>query len=107
DSKLAKTSNFYSVDYLEEADTKYWLNHLESESAITTFKLTDSQIEFIWKYLGGSMWEISDLLGKLISCAKNCKISDEVLNDWIWQMIEKNAARFKHYYRLNKINCYY
>ncbi|ETR67680.1 MAG: hypothetical protein OMM_05013 [Candidatus Magnetoglobus multicellularis str. Araruama] len=97
DSKLTKTSNFYFVDYLDEADTKYWLNHLEYESAITSFKLTDSQIEFIWKYLGGSMWEISDLLGKLIPCSNNNTISDQHLTDFIHKRIEENCARFSHY----------
>jgi len=97
DCKLAKTSNFFSVDYLDESDTMYWLNHLESESAITSFKLTDPQTELIWKYYGGSMWEISDLLGHLIPCSKESRISDEHLNKIIQKRIEENCARFKHY----------
>ncbi|ETR66056.1 MAG: ATPase [Candidatus Magnetoglobus multicellularis str. Araruama] len=97
DSKLAKTSKYYSVDYLNEADTHYWLNHLESESAIVSFKLTGSQINLIWKYFGGSMWEISDLLGDLIPCSKNSKISDEILMSNIQKRIDDNYARFKHY----------
>jgi len=97
DSKLAKTSKYYSVDYLDETDTKYWLNHLESESAIASFKLTDSQIHLIWQYFGGSMWEISDLLGDLIPCSKEHKISDENLNNIIQKKIEENCERFTHY----------
>jgi len=97
ESKLAKTSNFFSVDYLDKSDTKYWLNHLESESVISSFKLTDSQIDLIWKYLGGSMWEISDLLGDLIPCSKESRISDEHLNNIIQKRIEDNCSRFKHY----------
>jgi len=102
DSKLAKTSKYYSVDYLNEADTHYWLNHLESESAIASFKLTDSQINLIWKYFGGSMWEISDLLGDLIPCSKNSKISDEILMSNIQKRIEENCARFTHYSLFNE-----
>ncbi|ETR68337.1 MAG: ATPase [Candidatus Magnetoglobus multicellularis str. Araruama] len=102
DSKLAKTSKYYSVDYLNEADTHYWLNHLESESAIASFKLTDSQINLIWKYFGGSMWEISDLLGDLIPCSKNSKISDEVLMSNIQKRIDDNYGRFEHYVGFNK-----
>ena len=102
DSKLAKTSEFFAVEYLNEQDTKYWLNHLESESAIKHYKLSDSQIDLIWKYIGGSIWEISNLLGKLIRCSKNNKISNEHLNDKIQKMIEVNCGRFKHYAKLSK-----
>ncbi|ETR68641.1 MAG: hypothetical protein OMM_04444 [Candidatus Magnetoglobus multicellularis str. Araruama] len=102
DSKLSKTSSFYGVYYLNESDTKYWLSHLETESAITALKLTKSQIDFIWKYMGGSMWEISDLLGKLISCSKKNKVSDELLNDKIQKKIEENCARFEHYSGLSE-----
>jgi len=102
DSKLSKTSKYYAVEYLDETDTKYWLKHLESESAITSFKLTDSQIDLIWKYFGGSMWEISDVLGELMNCSKNKKISDEYLNNIIQRRIEENCARFTHYSGFSK-----
>jgi len=101
DSKLTKTSSFYGVDYLNESDTKYWMNNLESESAIKTFKLSDSQIDLIWKYIGGSMWEISNLLRELISCAKNNKISNNQLKNSIQEMIDRNCARFRHYAGIN------
>ncbi|MBF0452309.1 MAG: hypothetical protein HQK75_16525, partial [Candidatus Magnetomorum sp.] len=97
DSKLSKTSDFYAVDYLNESDIKYWLTHLESESAITTLKLSDTQINLIWKYIGGSVWEVSHLLDKLSNCAKNSSISNDLLNDKIQVMINKNGARFEHY----------
>jgi len=102
DSKLSKTSKYYAVDYLDETDTKYWLNHLESESAITSFKLTDSQIDVIWKYFGGSMWEISDILGELINCSKNKKISDEYLDNIVKKRIKENSARFEHFSGFNE-----
>jgi hypothetical protein len=97
DSKLSKTSDFYAIDYLNKEDTKYWLHHLDAESGITAFKLSESQVDMIWKYFGGSMWEISNLLGKLMSCAKDHKISDEDLNNIIQSKVEDNSARFKHY----------
>jgi len=102
DSKLSKTSKYYAVEYLDETDTKYWLKHLESESAIRSFKLTDSQIDLIWKYFGGSMWEISDVLGELINYSKNKKISDEYLNKIIQKRIKENFARFKHFSGFNE-----
>lgn len=97
DSKLSKTSDFYEVDYLNEEDTKYWLHHLDSESGITTFQLSDDQIDMIWKYFGGSMWEITNLLGKLMPCSKDHKVSDEHLNNIIQKKVEENCGRFKHY----------
>jgi hypothetical protein len=97
DSKLSKTSKYYSVDYIDEADTKYWLKNLESKSAITSFKLTDAQINLIWKFFGGSMFEITDLLGDLIPCSNDHKITDKDLNNNIQKRIEENCSRFKHY----------
>ncbi|KPA09951.1 ATP-binding protein [Candidatus Magnetomorum sp. HK-1] len=97
DSKLSKTSDFFAVEYLNEADIKYWLHNLDSESGITKYQLSDSQIDLIWKFIGGSMWEISNLLGKLIPCSKEKKISDEHLNKIIQKKVEENCARFKHY----------
>ena len=102
DSKLSKTSDFYAVDYLNEFDTKYWLNHLESESAITHYTLSDTQIDMIWNYIGGSMWEISTLLGKLIRFSKNNVVSNEQLNSFIQKIIDENCGKFIYYAKLNR-----
>jgi len=104
DSKLTKTSEFFAVDYLNESDTKYWLNHLESESKITKFRLSETQVDLIWKYLGGSMWEISNLLGKLLICSKNNSISNDQLKKIIQDMIDRNKARFNHYAGISRNN---
>ena len=97
DSKLAKTSTFFLVDYLNEKDTKYWLNNLESESAITRFRLTTSQIDLIWKYFGGSMWEITNLLGELLRCSKKNSFSNDEIHEVINDKIDGNCSRFYHY----------
>jgi len=103
DSKLTKTSDFFAVEYLNESDTKYWLNYLESESGITKLILSETQIDMIWKYLGGSMWEISNLLGKLLQCEiNNSSITNDQLNTCIQKIIDMNYAKIKHYARLNK-----
>jgi len=102
DSKLAKTSKFFSVDYLNESDTKYWLNHLEKESLIKGYTLTSNQINMIWKYIGGSMFEISGLLGDLITVATDTDITDNVLEILILKRIKENRGRFKRYARLNQ-----
>jgi len=101
DSKLTKTSSFYGVDYLNETDTKYWLNNLESESAIK-YKLTDSQIDHTWKYIGGSMFEISKMLDELEPFSKDNLIPDEQFDNVIFKMIKENKARFKRYARLSQ-----
>jgi len=102
DSKLSKTSSFFGLDYLNEADTKYWLKNLEAENAIKTFQLTASQIDMIWKYIGGSMFEISKLLGRLNSHSTDKKVTDEQLNQIIQEMIKENLTRFKRYARSNQ-----
>lgn len=65
DSRLKKTSVFYKVDYLEKQDVKEWLLNLEKYSKIKDFTLTEGDVEKIWDVLGGSMWEIQDLLSQL------------------------------------------
>jgi len=102
DSKLEKTSRFLGVDYLDETDTKYWLHHIEEESAIKNYTLTTKQIDVIWQYIGGSMFEISRILADLCSSAKNKKVSDDHLDHVINGMITRNRARFTHYARLNR-----
>jgi len=101
DSKLAKTSKYFEVDYLDESDTKYWLSHLETESSIKDYTLTNKQIDMIWKYIGGSMFEISLLLADLIHYSKNKNISDDSLESEIKKMIKENSARFMRYARFS------
>ncbi|KPA09762.1 ATP-binding protein [Candidatus Magnetomorum sp. HK-1] len=102
DSKLSKTSRFFEISYLNEKDTKYWLSNLEKESAIRSYKLSDDQINTIWKYIGGSVWEITSVLGELISNAKNDKISNDDLMNVIHEMIKINKGKFNHYAKINK-----
>jgi hypothetical protein len=103
DSKLTKTSDFFEVDYLNEQDAKYWLSNLEKESAIVSYKLSQKQINHIWNYLGGSLWEISDVLGKLIAMANNKKIADPDLMQVIERHITIVKGRFFHYARINPL----
>ncbi|UCH95040.1 MAG: AAA family ATPase [Candidatus Aminicenantes bacterium] len=65
DSRLKKTSDFYKVDYLEKADVMEWLLNLEKYSAIKDYTLTKEEVEKIWEVVGGSMWEIQNLLSRL------------------------------------------
>jgi hypothetical protein len=102
DSKLSKTSEFFEIDYLNEQDTKYWLTHLEKESAMTAYTLTDSQVDTIWKFMGGSMWEIDSILGKLLPYENSGKIDDNDLLQAVNHLIAINSGRCNHYVGLHE-----
>ncbi|MCP5104200.1 MAG: AAA family ATPase, partial [bacterium] len=64
DSRLKKTSDFYKVDYLGKADVSEWLLNLEKYSGIKDYTLTEEDVEKIWEAVGGSMWEIQNILSR-------------------------------------------
>jgi AAA+ ATPase superfamily predicted ATPase len=74
DSKLKKCSKFYKVDYLTREDVMEWLLNLGKYSKIKSYSLTRDDAEKIWDTVGGSMWEIQDILTELFD-----KPIDEVL----------------------------
>ncbi|MCX6583365.1 MAG: ATP-binding protein [Candidatus Aminicenantes bacterium] len=65
DSRLKKTSRFYKVDYLGKEDVMEWLLNLEKYSKIKDYKLSSGDAEEIWETVGGSMWEIQEILSRL------------------------------------------
>ncbi len=65
DSRLKQTSKFYKVDFLPKEDAMAWLLNLEKYSKIKDYTLTEQDAEKIWDTVGGSMWEIQDLLDNL------------------------------------------
>jgi hypothetical protein len=65
DSKLKKCSEFYKVDYLPKKDVMDWLLNLEKYSKIKDYTLTREDAEKIWDVVGGSMWEIQQILSQL------------------------------------------
>ena len=102
DSKLRKTSIFFEVDYLNEKNTKYWLSNLKEESSITSYTLTNNQKNIIWKYFGGSVWEISHILGELLNVAKNNQIKDTDLMQVVQKKIDMNKGKINYYVKINK-----
>jgi AAA+ ATPase superfamily predicted ATPase len=74
DSRLKKTSKFYKVDYLPKEDVMEWLLNLEKYSKIKDYKLSPEDAQKIWNTVGGSMWEIQDILSDLFD-----KSIDDVL----------------------------
>ena len=101
DSKLTKTSSFFEVNYLIKSDVQYWLNHLEQESGLTAYSLTNKQIEMIWKYLGGSMFEISYVLRELIPHAKKKAVETSAVQKAIDHLITVNEGKFGYYAKIN------
>ena len=67
DSKLKKCSDFYKIDYLDKGNVMEWLLNLEKYSKIKDYSLTEADAEKIWTTVGGSMWEIQDILNDLFN----------------------------------------
>jgi len=65
DSRLKKSSKFYKVNYLQKKDVLEWLLNLEKYSKINDYTLSGEDAEKIWDAVGGSMWEIQDILSDL------------------------------------------
>jgi AAA+ ATPase superfamily predicted ATPase len=65
DSRLKQTSKFYKVDFLAKEDVMEWLLNLEKYSKIKDYTLTREDADKIWDTVGGSMWEIQDILDNL------------------------------------------
>jgi hypothetical protein len=82
DSRLKKSSSFYKVDYLPKEDVMEWLLNLEKYSKIKDYTLTQEDAEKIWEVVGGSMWEIQDILSQLFQHPL-----DEVLADYKQKML--------------------
>ncbi|WP_052507084.1 ATP-binding protein [Desulfonatronovibrio magnus] len=97
DSKLRKTSELFEVDYLPKEDIVYWLNNLEKESNITDFILTSEQIEYFWEHFGGSIWEISNLLGKMISIAQKSTVPRPEMERIVSRYMMQAKSYFKEY----------
>jgi hypothetical protein len=53
------------VDFLPKEDVMEWLLNLEKYSQIKDYTLTEEDAEKIWDTVGGSMWEIHDILSDL------------------------------------------
>ena len=97
DSKLRKTSELLEVDYLPKEDIVYWLNNLEKESNIKDYTLSDSRIEYIWDHFGGSIWEISSLLGDFLEVCRDGKVDDGEMEKIVERHMLQARSYFKEY----------
>jgi AAA+ ATPase superfamily predicted ATPase len=101
DSKLKKTAKLFEVDYLPKEDIVYWLNNLEKESKISDYILTDDQIEYVWDHFGGSIWEISNLLGDFLRVCKDGKVPDDEMQKVIAKCMVQARSYFEEYAALD------
>ncbi len=102
DSRLKKTSVLFEVDYLPKEDIDYWLNNLEKESKISDYTLTGPQIEYIWDHFGGSIWEISTLLGQFLRVCRNGKVEDTEMKRIIERFMLQAGSYFEDYAGVKK-----
>jgi len=81
DSRLKKCSEFFEVNYLSKEDTFEWLLNVDKYSKIKDYRLNENEAGKIWEVVGGSMWEIQSILGKLFQ-----QDLDEVLEEYKLKM---------------------
>lgn len=101
DSKLRKTAKLFEVDYLLREDILYWLLHLEKESNIRDYALTEEQIEYIWEYFGGSIWEISNLLGDFLRICQEGRVPRDEMENIIQRYMIQARSYFEEYAALH------
>ena len=64
---------------------------------ITKYRLTDGQINLIWEKLGGSIWEIDDILQTMLSYARDGKVDTEELLNELNKIIHANFVKIVDY----------
>ncbi|WP_052507368.1 ATP-binding protein [Desulfonatronovibrio magnus] len=101
DSKLRKTSELFEVDYLPKEDIVYWLNNLEKESSITDFTLTSEQIEYVWEHFGGSIWEISTVLGQFLKVCRDGMVPQKEMERVVARYVLQAMSYFEEYAALD------
>ncbi len=97
-SKLKKTTELFHVGHLLEEDVREWL---------LRENLEESDIQYVWKMIGGSAWEITQIIskyqnGESIKSACDYFINDEAgkLTDFMRTRMsaeEKEIARQVHH----------
>ena len=97
DSKLRKTAKLFEVDYLPEEDIVYWLNNLEKESNIKDYTLSESQIEYVWDHFGGSIWEITSLLGDFLKGCRDGKVAGGEMERIVERYMLQARSDFEEY----------
>ena len=102
DSKLRKTAKLFEVDYLPKEDIVYWLNNLEKESNIKDYTLSESRIEYIWDHFGGSIWEISSLLGDFLKGCRDGKVAGGEMERIVERNILQARSHFEEFVGLKK-----
>ena len=97
DSKLRKTAKLFEVDYLPKEDIVYWLNNLQKESNIKDYTLSESRIEYIWDHFGGSIWEVTSLLGDFLRVCRDGKVDDGEMEKIVERYMLQARSYFEEY----------
>ena len=97
DSKLRKTAKLFEVDYLPKEDIVYWLNNLEKESNIKDYILSESQIEYVWDHFGGSIWEVTSLLGDFLKGCREGKVAGGEMKRIVERHMRQARSYFEEY----------
>ena len=97
DSKLRKTAKLFEVDYLPKEDIVYWLNNLQKESNIKDYTLSESRIEYIWDHFGGSIWEVTSLLGDFLKVCRDGKVDDGEMEKIVERYMLQARSYFEEY----------
>ncbi|MBI4645743.1 MAG: AAA family ATPase [Bacteroidia bacterium] len=88
-AKLMKTTELYFIDHFDKKTVIDWLS---------TEMLTKKEIEDVWNYLGGSPWEINELLKKKNQRTKVIDICNYFVNDnygKIYEFVRKMKDDYK------------
>ncbi len=96
-SKLNKTSRLLEVDYLDKDSIYYWLENIDKENNIKSYRFSKEQIDLIWDRLGGSIWEIDDILQVMLLYARDGRVSTEVLSEELARIIHANYVKIVEY----------
>jgi len=79
-AKLSKTSVFYLIDHFAKEEVYNWL---KQEA------LSPKDIDLVWEYLGGNLWEIQQIL----IAARNHENVEEVCN----RFIDENCGKISEF----------
>ena len=97
-----KTAKLFEVDYLPEEDIVYWLNNLEKESNIKDYTLSESQIAYIWDHFGGSIWELTSLLGDFLKICRDGKVAGGEMKQIVERYMLQTRSHFEEFVGLKK-----
>jgi len=62
---------------------------------VKLFNLREVLIEYVWNHFGGSIWEISTLLGRFLKVCRNGKVEDREMKKNIERYLLQSKCYFE------------